>query len=138
MDESAKYFQLDPETVAASPGRYVDTLDVEPVEFVRGLVFRPVLGEELMVNYVSYEPHTDAPRHAHAEEQILLVVEGELEVDLGEERRTLKPGQLAVIPPFVPHAARTHEGTCVQVDIFHPPRQALLDLVQARGNSITG
>jgi quercetin dioxygenase-like cupin family protein len=139
MDESSRYFQLDPETVARSPGRYVDTgVDVEPVEFVPGLVFRSVIGDELMVNYVSYEPHTEAPRHAHAEEQVLLVLEGELEVDLGEERRTLKPGQVAVIPPFVPHAARTHDGSCVQVDVFHPPRQALLDLMEARRKPASG
>jgi quercetin dioxygenase-like cupin family protein len=139
MEPSSQYFQLDPDAVAKSPGRYFDSnVDADPVEFVPGLVFRSMLGEELMVNYVSYEPHTEAPRHAHAEEQILLVLEGELEVELGDEVRTLKPGQAALIPPHVPHAARTHDGTCLQLDVFHPPRKALLDLVNARGKQPAG
>ena len=132
-EESARYFQLDPRAVAAEPGRFVDSeVDVEPVEFLPGLVFRPLIGKDLMVNFVRYQPHTEAPRHAHAEEQILFVVEGELEVELGGEVRTLGPGQAALIPSNVPHAARTHDEPCLQVDVFHPPRQALLELMEAR------
>jgi unsaturated pyranuronate lyase len=133
MEESERYFRLDPEGVAEAPGRYVDIVsDVEGVEFLPGLVFRPVLGKDLMLSFVSYEPHTEAPRHAHAEEQILYVLEGELEVDLGDETRVLRPGQAAVIPPHLPHAARTHELPCYQLDVFHPPRQGLLDAMQRR------
>jgi quercetin dioxygenase-like cupin family protein len=105
---------------------------VEPVEFLPGLVFRPLIGNDLMVNFVRYQPHTEAPRHAHAEEQILFVLEGELEVELGDDVRTLRPGQAALIPPNLPHAARTHDGSCLQVDVFHPRRQALIDLMEAR------
>lgn len=139
MEQGAHYFQLDPEAVAQGPGRFLDTeVDVEPVEMLPGLVFRPLIGEQLMVNFVRYEPHTEAPRHAHSEEQILFVLEGELEVDLGEERRTLTRGQAALIPPFVPHAARTHDGRCLQVDVFHPRRQALLDLMGEKGQATSG
>lgn len=133
MEESERYFRLDPEGVAEAPGRYVEIVsDVEGLEFLPGLVFRPVLGKDLMLSFVSYEPHTEAPRHAHAEEQILYVLEGELEVDLGDETRVLRPGQAAVIPPHLPHAARTHELPCYQLDVFHPPRQGLLDAMQRR------
>jgi quercetin dioxygenase-like cupin family protein len=133
MEESAHYFRLDPDAVAEGPGRFIDTeIDVEPVEFLPGLVFRPLIGNDLMVNFVRYQPHTEAPRHAHAEEQILFVLEGELEVELGDDVRTLRPGQAALIPPNLPHAARTHDGSCLQVDVFHPRRQALIDLMEAR------
>jgi quercetin dioxygenase-like cupin family protein len=133
MDESERYFRLDPEGVAEAPGRYVDIVsDIEGVEFVPGLLFRPLVGKDVMLSFVTYEPHTEAPRHAHAEEQVLYVLEGELEVDLGDETRMLRPGQAAVIPPHVPHAARTHELPCYQLDVFHPPRQALLDVMGRR------
>lgn len=133
MEESAHYFRLDPGAVPEGPGRFVNTeVDVEPVEFVPGLSFRPLIGKDLMVNFVSYQPHTEAPRHAHSEEQILFVIEGELEVELGDEKRTLRPGQAALIPPHLPHAARTHDAACLQVDVFHPPRRALLDLMEGR------
>jgi quercetin dioxygenase-like cupin family protein len=139
MEHGAQYFQIDPEAVAQGPGRFLDSeVDVEPVEIAPGLVFRPLIGQQLMVNFVRYEPHTEAPRHAHSEEQILFVLEGELEVELGEERRTLRPGQAALIPPFVPHGARTHDGGCLQVDVFHPPRQALLDIMGERREATSG
>jgi unsaturated pyranuronate lyase len=139
MEESEQYFRLDPDAIATEPGRFVDTeLEVEPVEFLPGLVFRSLIGQDVMVNFVRYQPHTEAPRHAHGEEQILFVLEGELEVELGEQKRTLRPGQAALIPPNVPHAARTHDGTCLQIDVFHPPRQAFLDLIEARRRAASG
>lgn len=78
---------------------------------------------------MSYDPHTEAPHHAHNEEQITIVLEGEHEFDIGGESRILKKGQLAVVPPNVPHGARTHDTSCLEVDVFCPPRQALLALM---------
>ena len=76
MEESAHYFRLDPEAVADEPGRFVDSeVDVEPVEFLPGLVFRPLIGKDLMVNFVRYEPRTVVAEHAHAEQQITFVIE---------------------------------------------------------------
>jgi hypothetical protein len=40
---------------------------------------------------------------------------------------------VALIPSFVPHAARTYEASCFQVDVFSPPRKLLLELGQASG-----
>jgi hypothetical protein len=33
-----------------------------------------------------------------------------------------------VIPAWVPHGAWTTDTTCLEVDVFCPPRQTLLDL----------
>ncbi len=110
-------------------GHFVDLAkEVEPVVFVPGLEFRPALGEETMLNSVRFAPHTEAPMHSHDEEQITLVVEGELEFDLDGEVRLLRPGMVAVIPANVPHAARTGDVACHEYDVFNPPRQALLAL----------
>jgi quercetin dioxygenase-like cupin family protein len=95
------------------------------------LEFRYLLGERTMLMAVRFQPHTEAPRHVHDEEQITLVIEGELEFELDGETRTLQPGQVAVIPANVPHAARTHAVACLEYDVFNPPRQALLDLADA-------
>jgi quercetin dioxygenase-like cupin family protein len=103
--------------------------DTQQVEFVKGLVFNPVVGEGVMANFVRFEPHTEAPLHAHAEEQITIVLEGELEFEIDGETRILRPGQVAVMPPFVPHAARTHDQPSVEIDVFSPPRQALLRML---------
>lgn len=112
-------------------GRWSDiNADVTPVEMVPGLVFRPVLGENVMMNVVYFDPHTEAPLHAHMEEQITFVLEGECEFEVSGDKRMLKPGMAVVIPPHAPHAARTFDTRCTEIDIFHPPRQALLALLR--------
>jgi quercetin dioxygenase-like cupin family protein len=84
-----------------------------------------------MVNFVRFEPHTEAPLHWHEEEQITFVLEGELEFEVAGETWMLTRGQAVVIPPNVPHGARTHDGACLEVDVFHPPRRALLETMGA-------
>jgi len=116
----------------AGPGRYVNVDALSPVEFVPGLGFRPVLGQRVMTNFVSYGPGAVAPRHVHEEEQIVIVVDGELVFDLDGDVRTMRKGDVAVIPAWVPHGAWTTEDTfCEEVDVFCPPRQSLLKLAGA-------
>jgi len=43
----------------------------------------------------------------------------------------MRVGDVAVIPPWVPHGAKTHERACREIDVFSPPRATLLNL--ARG-----
>lgn len=108
-------------------GRYVDIRAVTPVEFVPGLEFRPVLGERAMANFVRFAPHTEAPMHVHAEEQIVIVLDGEFEFELDGDVRTMRHGDVAVVPAWVPHGARTKDSSCYEVDVFTPPRRSLLE-----------
>jgi quercetin dioxygenase-like cupin family protein len=124
------YFADDESTQSAAGGEIVTWTAIAPIEMVPGLNFQPVLGEKLMVNFVSFAPHTEAPRHWHDEEQISFVIDGEMEFEVGEEKRTVRRGEAIVIPPNVPHAARTYDGTCLEVDVFHPPRQGVLDAMK--------
>jgi quercetin dioxygenase-like cupin family protein len=127
-----EYFELEAPPPGATPdrGRYVDVEAIDAVEFTEGLGFRPVLGERLLVNFVRFEPHTTAPVHTHEEEQVSIMVEGELEFDLDGDVRTLRPGSAVVIPPHVPHGARTLDSTCFEIDVFSPPRRALIDVAR--------
>ena len=125
------YFAFDPASASHEKGRFVsiDT-DLPLVEFTKGLYFRPLLGKNLLVNFVRYEPQTEAPLHAHLEEQVTFVLEGEFEFEVAGEKQIMRPGDAVCIPSMVPHAARTGAKTCYQVDVFNPPRQALLDLMR--------
>ncbi|MGI8696344.1 MAG: hypothetical protein ACR2JQ_06790, partial [Mycobacteriales bacterium] len=60
-----------------APGRFVDVAAIESVEIVPGLGFQPVIGEKSLTNVVTFAPDTEAPMHWHAEEQTVLVIEGE-------------------------------------------------------------
>ena len=116
----------------AGPGRFVNVDAITPVEFLPGLGFRPVLGQRAMTNFVSFEPGAEAPRHVHEEEQFVIVLEGELVFDLDGEVRTLRKGDVAVIPSWVPHGAWTTDSHCLEIDVFSPPRQSLLKLAAAQ------
>ena len=134
MTDSDPYFATDT-GVAESETRFVEVAAIDPIEIVPGLVFRPVLGERVLVNFVHFEPNTEAPMHTHEEEQVVVVLEGEIEFDVDGEVRTLGPGEAIHLPPHVPHAARTHDSSCDEMDIFAPPRRALVALMEAAAES---
>ena len=127
------HFSSQAQGVPTRPGRFVRVDDIDPVEFVPGLAFRPVLGENAMANFVAFAPHTVAPIHVHEEEQIVVVLDGEFEFNIDGESRTMRPGDVAVIPPWVPHGAQTLESSCFEVDMFTPPRRTLLEHADTKG-----
>ena len=127
MTDPDRYFAGDTAAQADGYGHWVKWDALEPFAMVPGLTFQPVLGDKLMVNFVSFEPHTEAPVHWHDEEQVTYVMDGEFEFEVAGEKRTMRRGDAVVIPPNVPHGARTHDSSCVEIDVFHPPRQGVID-----------
>jgi unsaturated pyranuronate lyase len=126
-----KYFAQQPVGSPVEDGRFVELSGVDTLEFLEGLSMRPVVADRMLINFVSYEPNTIVPEHSHEEEQLTFVVEGEFEFSVGGDTRLLRPGTVAVVPSFVLHAARTYDSPCVQVDVFSPPRQVLLEALRA-------
>jgi quercetin dioxygenase-like cupin family protein len=126
------YFLTEQGGEPAGEGRFVSLEAIEPLRFKDGLTFRPVLGDNVLVNHVSYEPNVEAPAHVHVEEQIVLVLEGELRFWIaGLEPRTMRPGDMAVIPSWVEHRALSGPNGCRQLDVFQPPRMQLLAALKA-------
>src|ERR1019366_5026960 len=100
MTDAAHHFSTQAAGTPAAPGRYVDVNAISSIELVPGLIFRPVLGERTMLNFVSFAPHTAAPMHVHEEEQIVLVIEGEFEFDMfNPPRRSLLEHARRQAPP---------------------------------------
>jgi quercetin dioxygenase-like cupin family protein len=130
MSDPASHFTSEALGEPEGPGRYVNVDSLAAVEFAPGLGFRPVLGQRVMTNFVSFAPGAVAPRHVHEEEQVIIVLSGELVVDLDGDVRTLRKGDVAVIPPWVPHGAWTTDSHCEEIDVFSPPRQSLLKLAK--------
>jgi unsaturated pyranuronate lyase len=132
LGDAASHFTTEALGERGGVGRYVNVDSVTPVEFLPGLGFRPVLGQRGMANFVSFEPGTEAPRHVHEEEQIVIVVEGEFTFDLDGDVRTMRRGDVAVVPAWVPHGAWTTDSSCLEIDVFVPPRESLLKLAEAQ------
>lgn len=131
MSDTGSYFLTEAAELPTADGRFVRVEDVEKVTFLDGLTFRPILGHNALVNHVYFDPHVEAPTHVHVEEQIVVVLDGEFEFWIGDESRVMRRGDVAMIPPWVPHGARTHEAACVELDIFSPPRSQLLALLRS-------
>jgi hypothetical protein len=60
-----------------------------------------------------------------------------LEFEIDGEVRTMRHGDIAVIPTWVPHGARTNDTTCLEVDVFNPPRKTLVDHAVAQRDAAT-
>ena len=132
LGDAASHFTTEALGERGGVGRYVNVDSATPVEFLPGLGFRPVLGQRGMVNFVSLEPGTEAPRHVHEEEQIVIVIDGEFTFDLDGDVRTMRRGDVAVVPAWVPHGAWTTDSSCLEIDVFVPPRESLLKLAEAQ------
>jgi quercetin dioxygenase-like cupin family protein len=123
---SSDYFSA-PTKKPTEAGAYFHVDELPVLDIVAGLALRPLLATNVMLSFARYEPHAEAPRHAHVEQQVFLMLEGELEMDLDGDVRTMRPGDVAVIPSWVPHRVTAGEAPAFQLDIFCPPRQALLE-----------
>lgn len=134
MLDSERYFAAEEPSKQHGEGKWVTWSSIEPIEMLEGLNFQPVLGDKVMVNFVALDPHTVAPMHWHEEEQITFVIDGEFEFTVGEETKLMKRGDSVVIPPNVPHGARTLDSSCLEVDVFHPPRRGLLEAMGLADN----
>lgn len=55
------------------------------------------------VVYFEIEPGDRLARHTDSAEEVLYVVSGEAEAEIGDERGRIAAGDLAVIPAMVPH-----------------------------------
>ncbi|MBN2346930.1 MAG: cupin domain-containing protein [Candidatus Aminicenantes bacterium] len=72
--------------------------------------------------YWRIEAGAALPDHAHPHEQVTQVIEGEFELTMDGEARTLKPGHVAVIPGNAPHCGKALTA-CKITDAFYPVRE---------------
>jgi len=111
------------------PGRFVHVDDLAPLTPMEGLEFRPVTTDSVMTNFVTFAPDAPAPMHHHVEQQIAIVLSGELDFTVGGERRTMRAGDAVVIPPHVPHGGAAGPQGCTVIDVFTPPRAGIVALM---------
>lgn len=67
------------------------------------------------VVYFEIEPGYRLGTHTDSAEEILLILEGEAEVSLGDERGRLSAGEMALVPAMVPHGLRNVGEETVRV-----------------------
>ena len=108
---------------------FVNVADVPLFNVVEGLGLKPVFGEKILLSFVYMEPNSVAPVHSHPEEQMGTMIEGEYEFELNGVKRLMRPGDVYIVPPNVPHGARTFDKPCLALDIFSPPRSGYREMM---------
>jgi quercetin dioxygenase-like cupin family protein len=65
--------------------------------------------EKMEVTKISFEKGRGAEIHQHAEEQVMYVLSGRLEVTCGDETYVVEPGEATFNPSNVPHGVMALE-----------------------------
>ncbi len=102
--------------------------DVPPVRDEPGfkqVVFR---GIDQMIGFTTIGPEReDKPPHKHPWEQTNLVVEGELDFIVGDERVSLKQYDMLTIPPGIEHTSRATSDEPATLLAVWPLREDRVD-----------
>ena len=95
---------------------------IRPQQLFEGITGRPVHGERITLAVVELEPGAVVAEHSHENEQLGIVLQGELTLRVGDEERTLGPGETWCIAPNVVHSGHAGPDGAVVIDVFLRPR----------------
>lgn len=118
------------EALAFPPG-WTSQADLVPFMAAPGITMQSFSGGSLMANWVTIEPNAAIPMHQHPHEQLGVMLQGAMELTIGDETRLLRPGDAYSVPPHLPHGGRTHAEGCVVLDVFTPVREDYAALARA-------
>lgn len=96
--------------------------DIKPREIVPGITGYYAHGQNLTLGYVEIIAGSGIPIHQHKHEQVTYILEGILDMVIGEEKCLLTAGMYHVIPSNTPHSA-TARTDCKVIDVFDPVRE---------------
>jgi quercetin dioxygenase-like cupin family protein len=105
-----------------------DLTAMAPRQIWEQIVARSVHGERLTMAVVELDPGAVAREHSHENEQLGVVLQGTIDFRVGDERRTLGPGETWCIPANTPHEAIAGPEGTVVIDVFAPIRADFRDM----------
>ena len=103
-------------------------------EFADGVHLHAIGGEQVLLCRVTYAPGKRVPWHAHEDsEQVMVILEGEVDMTIEEETATLKTGDVIVVNRGLHHKLYSEGGVTFMealapVPLDHVPDKTL-DLV---------
>lgn len=88
-----------------------------------------VYGEKTLFTEFRMDPNSFLPRHVHVHEQTGYLVEGKINLIIGQETFKAEPGDSWCIPGNVEHSAEILEESIV-IEVFSPVREDYLPLTK--------
>ncbi len=101
---------------------FADVAGLGPQRIWDGVVGRTVHGERVTLGVIELDPGAVVPEHAHANEQVGVLLQGSLRFRVGGETRELRPGGMWRILAHVPHDVEAGPEGAVLVEVFAPAR----------------
>jgi quercetin dioxygenase-like cupin family protein len=96
---------------------------IKPFEILPGVHIRAPFGKHLMLSYLELDTGAIVPLHKHPHEQGGVVLEGTVELTIGDEVRTVTKGDMYLVPSNLQHKAVAVDGPAVILDVFSPVRE---------------
>ena len=81
---------------------FIEIENIPVIEPVPGCRLRTPFGEHLMLSYLEMDAGAEVPLHSHPHEQAGMLLQGKLQLTIGDETRLVQPGAMFMIPPNVP------------------------------------
>ena len=100
---------------------YFHLEEIERKEIFPGITSKIFNTETMTLSYVSAEAEASFSEHAHEQEQVIMVLEGHLEITVDGETTLMGPGDVVVIGPNVKHSGK-FKGPSKTLDVYHPQR----------------
>ncbi len=88
-----------------------------------GVTILTAAGDRMMMSLVDLAPHSVVEEHEHPHEQVGMLLAGRATFYIGDEQKTLGPGDFYRIPGGVRHRVVVHDGPAKALDIFCPVRE---------------
>jgi len=92
-------------------------------QLVPGINAKTFWGEKMLAAVVDLDPNVHLPRHSHPHEQLGIVIAGQIEFIIGDQKKLLGPGEVYFMPGGVEHEARTFGQAVKVMDVFSPVRE---------------
>lgn len=88
-----------------------------------GVAIQTMAAEQMMISVVEMQPGAVVEEHSHPHEQIGMLLAGRARFWIGDEERTLGPGEMWRIPGGIRHRVVALDEPVRAIDIFCPVRE---------------
>lgn len=96
---------------------FIDTKDIEVVSRKPDWYGRQFDSPSMTFVHYAFDAGASIHRHAHEQEEVWHILEGELEIAIGGETRRVGPGAVGIVPPNTEHEVKAlTPGKAIVVD----------------------
>jgi quercetin dioxygenase-like cupin family protein len=91
-----------------------------------GIDRQMIVGQNIMLCRLRFDPFVVTPAHSHPHEQMTLVIRGKVKFTLDSEEKIFSAGDVLQFPSNYWHGATMLDEEVILIDIFSPIREDFL------------